>query len=274
MLLLLLLALPMVAQDLDADFAKIVAEINQGRFDRARSQLSSVYMVIRQKTGGKSTPMDANTQSRMRETGTVATVLNAIALLKSQMDSKNYADASAQEVLVGYWLGRLWFQVPASQKLNYAKKDIEGAEPWMKEGLMQKLGYGAVDVREWATAKQAATEMIVMSEQKDYRGADPGALKHSALTIRGLAEFGLGDVATAEKTLVESMRVRGEMIMRGSGPSFTLAQLLLKNGRRQAVDEFLVLVGESVWRESSKAADWRKDLAAGKEPNFGFWSIN
>ncbi len=48
----LLLALPIMAQDLNADFAKMVAEINQGCFDKAKSKLSTVYTVIREKTGG------------------------------------------------------------------------------------------------------------------------------------------------------------------------------------------------------------------------------
>ena len=272
MLLLLLLALPMMAQDFEADFAKIVTEINQGRFDKSALSLAPVENVLNQKNGGKFPPLDAEMQSRLREMGNTAAVLNAIVLLKSHLEAKTFADADVQLTLVRRGLGRLWFQVPANQKLNYAKQDVEGAEPWMKEGLVRKLGYAAVDMGEWETAKKAATEMIVMSEQKDYRGSDPGMLKHSALTIRGLVEFGLSDMAAADKTLVESMRVRGEMVMRSSGPSFRLAQLMLKNGRKQAVDEFLVLVGESVWRESSKAADWRKELAAGKVPNFGGWS--
>ena len=272
MLLLLLLALPMMAQDLDADFAKAIEEINQGRFDRAAVKLSPVQSLIYQKNGGKFPTFDARMRSRMNEMGTTAAVLTTIALLKSQMEAKNFEEAEPQMRLVNAGLSRLWFQVPANQKLNYAKQDIEGANAWIKDGLVRKLGYAAVDVGEWETAKEAANEMIVMSEQKDYRGLDPGMLKHSALTIRGLVEFGLSDMAAADKTLVESMRVRGEMIMRSSGPSFRLAQLLLKNGRKQAVDEFLVLVGESVWRESSKVADWRKELAAGKVPNFGGWS--
>ncbi len=272
MLLLLLLALPMMAQDLDADFAKAIEEINQGRFDRAAVKLSPVQSLIYQKNGGKFPTFDARMRSRMNEMGTTAAVLTTIALLKSQMEAKNFEEAGTQMTLVSMGLARLWSQVPANQKLNYAKQDIEGADVWMKEGLTRKLGYAAVDVGEWETAKKAATEMIVMSEQKDYRGSDPGMLKHSALTFRGLAEFGLSVMAAADKTLVVSMRVRGEMVMRSWGPSFRLAQLILKNGRKQAVDEFLVLVGESVWRESSKAADWRKELAAGKVPNFGGWS--
>jgi hypothetical protein len=171
-------------------------------------------------------------------------------------------------------LSGLWNKVPPFQRLNFAKQDLEAALPHQKPLELKKVGYAAVDASEWDTAKKTAAELIAIASKKDFMGPDPGTLKHSALTIRGLAELGLSDVASAEKTLVESMKVQGESVMRMIGPSFRLANELLAKGRRSAVDQFLVLVSESVWRDSSKADQWRKELAADKIPDMPRFSAN
>ena len=175
MLLLLLLALPMMAQDLDADFAKAIEEINQGRFDRAAVKLSPVQSLIYQKNGGKFPTFDVRMQSRMQEMGTTAAVLTTIALLKSQMEAKNFEEAGTQMTLVSMGLARLWSQVPANQKLNYAKQEIEGADVWMKEGLTRKLGYAAVDVGEWETAKKADRKSTRLNSSHERRSRMPSS---------------------------------------------------------------------------------------------------
>jgi len=269
MVLSLLLAMQLVVQDLNSNFEKLLIEVNRNRFDKALMQLFPVQQVIREKTGGKYPTLDAGMQARMREMDNTGAVLSTVALLKSQMDTNSFEEASVQAMLIGMGLSGLWGQVPAYQKLNFAKQDVEEAKPEMKELEMRKLGYAAVEAREWDTAKKTASDLLKSSLQKDYRGIDPGAQQHSALTIRGLAELRQGDLSSAEKSLVESMRVKGEMQMRSGGPSFRLAKELLAKGSKQAVDQFLVLVGDSVWKDSSKAATWRKELAAGRDLDFG-----
>jgi len=225
--------------------------------------------MLREKTGGKFPELDAGERSRMREMDNTSAVLSTIALLRSQVESKNYEPASVQAMLVGMGLSGLWMRVPAYQKLNFAKEDLAADDPPLRDGALKKLGYAAIDASEWELAKKTAAELLASTEKKPYIGLDPGALRHSALTIRGLAELGQGSLVVAEKTLVDSMKVRGEIMIRNNGPNFRLAKDLLAKGRKQAVDQFLVLVGESVWRDSAKAAEWRKDLAAGKEIDFG-----
>jgi hypothetical protein len=269
MVFLFLLAMPLLAQDLDSNFDKMLTELNRNRFDKALVNLFPIQSMLREKTGGKFPELDAGERSRMREMDNTSAVLSTIALLRSQVDSKNYETASVQAMLVGMGLSGLWMRVPPYQKLNFAKEDVEAAAPPLKDGELKKLGYAAIDASEWELAKKTAAELIASTDKKPYAGLDPGALRHSALTIRGLAELGQGNVVAAEKSLVESMRVRGEMMIRNSGPNFRLANDLLAKGRKQAVDQFLILVGESVWRDSAKAAEWRKDLAAGKEIDFG-----
>jgi|GEM_PF-1115623 len=269
---LLFLALPLLAQDLDSNFEKMLTEVNRNRFDKALMNLFPIQSMVREKTGGKFPQLDAGERSRMREMDSTGAVLSTIALLRSQVESKNYETASVQAMLVGLGLSSLWARVPAYQKVNYAKEDVEAAPPPLKDAELKKLGYALIDANEWDLANKTASELLTNTEKKTNAGLDPGALRHSALTIRGLAELGQGNVLAAEKTLVDSMKVRGEFMIRNAGPNFRLAKDLLAKGRKQAVDQFLVLVGESVWKDSAKATEWRKDLAAGKEIDFGRWN--
>jgi len=84
-----------------------------------------------------------------------------------------------------------------------------------------------------------------------------------------LAQLGEGDVAGAEKSLIDSAKVPGERDMRLDGPNFQLATGLRDAGRNNTVDQFLELLETTNWAQSEKAAGWRKDLAAGKRPDFG-----
>jgi hypothetical protein len=269
MVFLFLFAMPLLAQDLDSNFEKMLSELNRNRFDKALVNLFPIQSMLREKTGGKFPELDAGERSRMREMDDAGAVLSTIALLRSQVESKNYEPASVQAMLVGMGLSGLWMRVPAYKKLNFAKEDLEAAPPPLRDAELKKVGYAAIDASEWELAKKTAADLIASTEKKSSSGLDLGALRHSALTIRGLAELGQGNLAAAEKSLVDSMKVKGEMMLRNSGPNFRLAEELLAKGRKQAVDQFLVLVGESVWRDSAKAAEWRKDLAAGKEVDFG-----
>lgn len=271
---LLLMALPLVAQDIDGNFDKMLVEVNRGRFDKAMQQLFPVQTMIREKTNGKFPKMDAGLMARMREMDNTSAVLSTIALVRSQVAAKNFEEASIHSMLLGMGLSGLWTRLPAFQKLNFAKQDLEEAKPAVRELELRKLGYAAVDASEWDTARKAAAELLESTAKKDYAGTDPGTIRHSALTIRGLCELGQGDVVAAEKTLLESMRVRSESMMRMMGPNFRLASALLAKGRKQSVDQFLQLVAVSNWRDSSKAEQWRTELAAGKEPELPRFSAN
>lgn len=271
-LLLPFLLLPLLGQDFDSNFEKMITEINRGRFDKAMMQLFPVQSGIRAKTDGKPPQMDPGLMARMREMDNTGAVLSTIALVRSQIEAKNFEDAGLHSMLLGMGLSGLWNKVPAFKKLDYAKQDLEESPPRQRELDLRKLGYAAVDANEWALARKTATEIIQIADGKDYMGPDPGAAKHSALTIRGLAELGMGDLLAAEKSMLDSMKVRTESGMRLMGPNFRLARALLAKGRKQSVDQFLALVAESSWRDSSKVEQWRKDLAAGKEPDLPRYS--
>jgi hypothetical protein len=267
-----LLLLTVYGQEFDSNFEKMITEVNRGRFDKAMQQLFPVQAGIRAQTDGKPPQMDAGLMARAREMDNTGAVLSTLALVRSQITAKNYEEAALHSMLLGMGLSGLWNKVPAYKKLDYAKQDLEESPPHQRELELRKLGYAAVDANEWDLARKTATEIIRIADSKDYMGPDPGAAKHSALTLRGLAELATGDLVSAEKSLLASMKVQTESGMRIMGPNFRLARALLSKGRKQSVDQFLALVAESSWRDSSKAEQWRKDLAAGKEPELPRYS--
>ncbi len=262
MLLLMLLALPLVAQNFSLNYDQTIVEINSGRYDKALRQLLPVQVMIREKTAGKFPAMDLDIVNQM---DTAGAVLGKFALFQVQLQQEQYEEANATGMLIGLGLSRLWAKVPAYQKLDFAKQDLVVATPQLRDQGLKTVGYAAIDAGDWELASKTALELIASVDKKEQRGMPSGASRHSAITVQGLAQLGMNNIAGAEKSLIASMKVPGETALRNAGPNFRLAIELLAKGKIQVVDQFLVLVGSSVWRESSKAAEWRKDLAAGKE---------
>lgn len=258
----LLLPCLLAGQDLAGNFDRMVVEINRNRFDRALQELFPVQSLLRDKTEGKYPPLDAGMRSRMRSMGSPTAVLSAVALLRSQIASENFEEANVQALFAGLGLSALWAEMPPYWKLNFAKEDLAAAPPAEQSAAKKKLGYAAIDAKEWALALETAKDLA----------RQEGAIRHSALTIRGLAELGTGNPAAAERTLLESMRNQASLEMRDGGPNFRLAEELLQRGRKEIIDRFLALVAASSWKDSSKAGEWQKDLAAGREIDFGRWN--
>ncbi len=269
-LLLFLLIAPVLAQDFSENFDKMIVEINRTRYDKALTQLFPIQRAIYAKREGKGPTIDSAARLRMQELTTTTAVISTVALLRNRMEAQDYEAAQLQAMLAGYGLSRLWSDVPAHRRLAFAQEDYDAAPPDRREFPLRTLGFAAVEAKDWALTHKVALQLLNMGRDKATRTLDPGALEQIALTLRGLAELGTADKLAAEKTLVESMKVRGEMIIRDSGPNFMLASALLDQGSRAAVDQFLELVEASVWRQASRAADWRKQLAAGQKPDFRY----
>lgn len=258
----MLLMLFLFAQNFDSNYRQTLIEINSGRYDKALRQLLPMQVMLREKTAGKFPAMDLDIVNQMETPGAV---LGKFALFQVQLQDEQFEEANATGMLVGLGLSRLWARTPAYQKLDFARQDLAAATPLSRDEGLKGVGYAAVDAGEWELARKTAMELLASSDKKELQKLPSGAIRHSALTIQGLAQLGMNDVSGAEKSLIASMKVRGETSMQNAGPNFRLAIELIDKGRIQAVDQFLVLVGNSVWRGASKAAEWRKDLAAGKE---------
>lgn len=271
---LLVVALPMMAQDFKSNFETMLVEINRSRYDRALTQLFPVQFALREKLEGKAPKLDAGLQARMRQMADPTAVLSSIAVLQTQIEARQYEDAAAQAMLIGFGLSGLWNEMPAYRRMDFYKADLDEAPAQQREMALRRYGYAAAEASEWEAVRKTAQELIRLSDNKTTRTIDAGAIRHSGLTLRGLAELGSGDTAAAEKTLLESMRVTSGLSIRDNGPSFRLAIALLDKGRRQAVDHFLVLVESSPWKQASKAAEWRKQVVAGEIPDFPRYGVN
>ena len=250
---LILCASALSAQEFNPNFDTMLVEVNRSRFDKALVQLFPVQNEIRLQLKNKFPPLDAGLRGRIKEMANASAVLSTVALLRARMTARDYEDANAQAFLLGIGLSGLWATVPAYRKLDYARQDYSDTPD---ANTLRLLGYAAIDALEWATARKASAALL----------ANPKASRQSALTIRGLAELGQGQTAAAEKTLLESAKLPAG----AAGPNLRLVRALFDLNKRAAVDQFLALLEQSVWAQSSKATDWRKDLAAGRTPDFGF----
>ncbi|WP_155121502.1 hypothetical protein [Bryobacter aggregatus] len=245
------------AQDFTANFEAMITEVNRSRYDKAALQLFPIQTAIRLELNNRFPKLDAGLQSRIKEMASGTAILSTIALLQTQMATKNYEDANAQALLLGIGLSGLWADVPSYRKLVFAQQDYKESPD---VNTLRVLGYAAIDNQEWTLAQKVATDLL----------ANPLSSRQSALTIRGLAELGQGNIAAAEKTLIESSKAP----IGGNGPNLRLARALLDLDKLQTVDQFLAGIEQSTAPQSSKATDWRKDLAAGRRPDFGLLNLN
>jgi hypothetical protein len=249
----------LAGQSFDSNFDRMVQEINRYRFDRALEELLPVQGHLREKSGGKLPEMDAGLVSRMREMGSPPAVLSAVALLRRHVEREEYAEAHFQAILAGLGLSALWSEMPAFRRLDFLREDLRAAQGAAALALRKKVGYVAVEAREWDLALELA------------KGLEAEA-KHTSWTIRGLVALAGGDEGAAEKALLESMKGVTGLAMRDGGPNLLLANQMLQFGKKQVVGEFLKLVEASVWRNSQQAMEWRTQLEAGKEVDFGRWN--
>jgi hypothetical protein len=249
----------LAGQSFDGNFDRMVLEINRYRFDRALEELLPVQAHLREKSGGKLPDMDAGLVSRMREMGSPPAVLSAVALLRRHLEREEFAEAHFQAVLAGLGLSALWSEMPAFRRLDFLREDLRAAHGASALALRKKVGYVAVEAREWDLALQLAKDLEAEA-------------KHTSWTIRGLVALARGDEGAAERALLESMKGVTGLAMRDGGPNFLLASQLLQIGKKQVVGEFLKLVEGSVWRNSQRAAEWRTQLEAGQEVDFGRWN--
>ena len=109
----------------------------------------------------------------------------------------------------------------------------------MKTLQISRLGYAAADALEWETARTLAAEMIASSQDRTNRDIDPSTHRHTAYTILGLAQLGQGDVAGAEKSLIDSAKVPGGATCAWMAQTSKLATELLDAGRNYRVDQLL-----------------------------------
>jgi hypothetical protein len=90
---------------------------------------------------------------------------------------------------------------------------------------------------------------------------------HQGNTILGLITIQEDDLDKACEYLLASGKTTGSPQLNSSGPSVTLAKELLKNGKRDAVLEYLNLC-KKFWK-SDKPDQWSETIKRGATPDFG-----
>jgi hypothetical protein len=251
-----LTSLPAPAQDFD----RLLRELNRGRYDRALEELFPAQRLIRDKTAGKVAQLDAGQMAQMREMRNPAAITSTVALLRLQMEREDFESALVSAMMAGLGLAGLWTEVPAYRKLDYAREDLAEAPAGRRAFHERQMGFAAVEAKEYGLAAAMAKDLLAK--------ADSAYARHSALTLKGLAELGGGQVETAEAVLLDSLRGIGDLLLRDLGPDFRLARALVERGRTAAVGEFLKLAEKTVWKQAARAAALRRQIETGEPPDW------
>lgn len=119
-----------------------------------------------------------------------------------------------------------------------------------------------------AEAKSLAEELERLAPQyaKDWNYGN--AVQDFNIVLGRLA-LKAGDVEAAKKHLLAAGGSPGSPQMNSFGPNMTLARDLLAKGEKKVVLEYFDLC-KKFWKlENGKLEEWRKDIEAGRVPDFG-----
>lgn len=132
--------------------------------------------------------------------------------------------------------------------------------------------------------KSAAQEML--ADNTNVKSWNYGNVIYDANTLLGRVALREGNLDAAKKYLVAAGKTKGSPQLNSFGPSFTLARELAEKGERDAVIEFLDLVGlfwanpaerkeenaRNVATNNQKQLDtWKQQLRDGKIPADNSW---
>ncbi len=152
----------------------------------------------------------------------------------------------------------------------------------MIPNLQGDLALAALEAGETATAKRRARELL--KNNTDSKSWNYGNIIHDANEILGRLALREGKVAEAKRHLLKAGQTPGSPQLNSYGPSMDLARELLEQGERNAVIEYLDLIGK-FWgqRYGYKANErfsrekrallqqWKTDIRAGKIPKHRKW---
>lgn len=115
----------------------------------------------------------------------------------------------------------------------------------------------------------AATARKYLEESRYYRcNWNFGNAIHDAHAALGMDALHRGDIAAAAEFLFLAGRSPGSPQLDTFGPDLSLAQAVLKAGRKDAVASYLWGIGR-FWKDDGGAVQrWKLDLAADRTPDF------
>jgi hypothetical protein len=154
------------------------------------------------------------------------------------------------------------------------------------EELDQSIAQAALEAGELDKAKTKSE--LVLRNNTNKSDWNYGNLLHTAHSILGRAALKEGDKAAARTHLVAAGRTPGSPQLNSFGPEFTFAREMLEAGEKEAVLEYLDLVGK-FWgvvnptlannpnsvkvaeRNSAQLKNWKEEIAAGRIPKDPQW---
>jgi tetratricopeptide (TPR) repeat protein len=135
-----------------------------------------------------------------------------------------------------------------------------------------RLARLAYEAGSYLEAIQAAELMI--RQLKDANVEGMGDFAHRALTIRGSAQFAIGDIGGAERSLAESLdRVQTDPWIAPLGPSLALVKLFLDKGQKEPALRFFARAAAKSPGYRERAFKYEAMIEAGQTPAFGFLEL-
>lgn len=200
--------------------------------------------------------------------------------------------------------GRARFLKPEEKKLSPARwlADLQKADTFLQpvrrdspsdetlrhalEELDKSIAQAALEAGELATAKAKAE--LVLRNNTNKEDWNYGNLLHAAHSILGRAALKEGDTASAKKQLLAAGSTPGSPQLNSFGPDLAFAREMLEAGQKEAVLEYLELVGK-FWgtvqprlannpnsvrvaeRNAAQLKKWKEQIAAGTIPSDPKW---
>lgn len=148
------------------------------------------------------------------------------------------------------------------------QRTVAQAPPERRHRQLPELGKAALAAGDLEAARRYADEMLqVAADSPDASYRDD--LVHYGHLVLGRLAVRDGDLDQAKENLLAAARVAGSFQLRSFGPNMTLAEELLRAGERDAVLEYLQLVGEFWSSGAERLETWRVAIESEEIPDFG-----
>jgi lipopolysaccharide biosynthesis regulator YciM len=125
----------------------------------------------------------------------------------------------------------------------------------------------ALELERFDVASRHATNALD-ALQRMPRDWNYGNVVHRAHLVLGHVALSQGDTQRAVRELALAGQTPGSPQLKTFGPNMSLALALLERGQKQPVLEYLSMCGK-FWEKQDRLAGWRREIEAGRVPDFG-----
>lgn len=126
----------------------------------------------------------------------------------------------------------------------------------------------AIDAGDFNKAVEYARDLLKEAPRFPHDWNYGNAIFYANIAL-GSASLQAGDINQAAKYLLAAGNTPGSCQLDSFGPTFLLADQLLKHGQQKVVLEYLDEVSRFWGMGSKELSEWKKQIAAGNTPNFG-----